>query len=101
MRETKRRKTEIEALKGHWARGISITAIHEAGHIVGRIMTAEVMGTEPARAVVSVQMYRTVPFISGRGRRKHRMGGITRGPMYSAAIQTVAEAVDAEKGIDL
>src|ERR1041384_7188737 len=101
MGAARRRKAEIDSLKRRWPRHISMTAVHEAGHIVARFITAKTMGVDPHEAVWSVEMYEPdtalkLARLDGRLRNP-----TTWGPMYSAAIEAVSNELDTKYGLDI
>jgi hypothetical protein len=95
MGQAKRRKAEIEQLKRENARGISIVAVHEAGHVAGRFMTAELMGLDPDDAVSFVEMHHpdTARVYRGLDGNLYIPQATTYGPMYSRAIEAASEIV--------
>jgi hypothetical protein len=97
------RRRQAKLFRNHSAKrnGLSIVAIHEAGHIVARFMTADLMGYASAEAVAYVDMHHpdTAPRFPGRDGRLYCNAATTFGPFYSKAINAAARDVHARYGI--
>src|SRR3954452_24998078 len=98
MGRPKRRQADIKQLN---ARAISLAAIHEAGHVAGRFLTAELMGHDPAIAVDFVEMHRRddASKTPGMGDPCQIPESTTCGPMFSRAIEALSAVVAARHGI--
>lgn len=102
MGQARRRKVEIENLKRHRPRGISDAAIHEAGHVVARYWTAELMGIAPEKAVTVVEMHDidSAPRLIGPDGTLYIREATTYGPMFSSEIETASKDTGKLFGLD-
>ena len=84
------------------AAGISIVAVHEAGHAVARFWTAKIMGYDPAEAVASIEMHRpdTAPKYLGADGNWYIHAATTFGPWFSKPIAAASKDVAAHYGIE-
>jgi hypothetical protein len=60
-----------------------VVAIHEAGHAVGRIITAKTMGFKNEEAIAFIDMNWGAPYVHGNGDMVLMPRATTYGPMYS------------------
>ena len=65
-----------------------VTAVHEAGHAVARVLTASDMGFGPERAIEEIEIGGSAVTVLGENRGGLKLEGqaITRGPMFSLDI---------------
>jgi hypothetical protein len=94
MGQAKRRKLEIEVLKQ--IPRASVEAIHEAGHALGRFLTAEDMGVPVEQAIDHIAMHAPGAVQMGDshdGSRSLSSRGVTYGRMFSKEIEQAAEPV--------
>ncbi len=104
MGQARRRKAEIEKLKtvsatyASAAKGISLDAIHEAGHAGARFLTAQNWGYEPHEAVAYIEMRRpdAAPTIIETATTQHRAVATTYGPRFPADMNAIAKNFDTD-----
>lgn len=72
----------------------SVIAVHEAGHIVGRFLTADLMGYDPAGCVAYVDMHDpySQPPYEGSDGQIYSEGAVTFGPQFSKEINDAIAA---------
>jgi hypothetical protein len=82
---TKPNRSERRVAKVQSRKRMTITAIHEAGHAVGRYLTADMMGhnVEGAISWIEVHLENKPLYESGDGRAILSASATTFGPMYS------------------
>ena len=96
MGEERRRRAAIKKLARKNRKGappvytskLSILAVHEAGHAVGRFLTADIMGYDQAVAVAFIDVhdpYSQKPYKGSDG-NIYSEGAITYGPCFSQEI---------------
>ena len=73
------------------------TATHEAGHAVGRLLTARTMGYDPMEAVEAIKL--GGEFVRTADGSAMRSQGQTMGPMLSARLEQSLRAYAESKGI--
>ena len=88
----------IAQLKANHAT-IPIIAVHEAGHVVGRYLTAGTMGVAPAKSVCYVQMHPSERALTAGGMLSHDAAR-TVGPTFSAEIDAVSKNLDTPQRLD-
>lgn len=104
MGQARRRKAEIKQLKtasaayASAAKGISLNAIHEAGHAVARFLTAQKWGYESQEAVAYIEMRRSdaAPTVIETSATQHRAIAATNGPRFPLDMMALAENCDTE-----
>ena len=88
MGQAKIRKAEIEQIKRENVRQIPLVAVHEAGHVVGRFLTANLLGMEPVDTVNRVEMHHEPDWeLDGEE-------AFVAGPYFSEEIEAVAQRID-------
>ena len=102
MGENRRRKLTFKKLARRnrrrvvpvYASRLSVVAVHEAGHVVGRFLTADIMGYDQAVAVSFIDMHD--PFsqkpYEGPDGELYSQAAITYGPCFSQEINDAIEA---------